>query len=318
MVELRLIRNALVLARVGNFARAAASLGLTQPSLTRSIASLEKALGVKLFDRDRRGVKPTAFGSVFLAEGEGLLQGAATLKRRIEALAGLEEGTLVVGAGPYVGEILVGRAVARISVAYPRLRIQIVILSPEEIVRLVKDGNCDVALADGTGYGDDPDLTVEDLAAHDTWLACRPGHPLAGKTTLQLADVLQFPLVSTQLRGSVATVVGMKSALGQVDPVTGRFTPAIQVNSLSLARQISSESDALIAGTASMLALDLAAGRLVRLNFHIPIMRTSYGIIQRRDRTPSPALDLFVRTIRQLEAEAAPTRNSRPGRRNGT
>ena len=70
MLELRIIQHALTLARVGNFGRAAESLGISQPSLTRSIASLEASLGVKLFDRNRRGIKPTVFGAVFLAEGK--------------------------------------------------------------------------------------------------------------------------------------------------------------------------------------------------------------------------------------------------------
>jgi DNA-binding transcriptional LysR family regulator len=305
MIQLRQIRHALVLARLGNFGRAAVSLGLTQPSLTRSIAGLEKSLGVKLFDRDRMGVTPTVFGRAFLAEGAALLDGEAALGRRIQALAGLEEGTLVVGAGPYVSEISVGNAIARISDAHPRLRLQIVIVSPEEVVRMVKDRHCDVGLANSMGLEHEPDLIVEQLPTHDIHLTCRPGHPLTGKTALELEDVLKFPLVSTQLRGDVAAVVGKSSALGNLDPATGLFTPRILVNSLSLARQIAASSDALFAGTALMLANEFAAGRLVRLNFKIPVMRTSYGIIRRRDRTPSPALELFMKVLRQVEAELA-------------
>jgi DNA-binding transcriptional LysR family regulator len=295
----------MVLARFGNFGRAAMYLGLTQPSLTRSIAGLEKTLGVKLFDRDRTGVTPTVFGSAFLADGAALLDGEAALERRIEALAGLEEGTLVVGGGPYVSEISIGNAIARISDAHPRLRLQILVVNPEEVVRMVKNRHCDVGLANSMGLEHEPELIVEHLPNHEIHLACRPGHPLTGRTVLQLEDVLKFPLVSTQLRGDLAAVVGKSSALGNLDPVTGLFMPGILVNSLSLARQIAASSDALFAGTASMLASDFAAGRLVRLDFKIPIMRTHYGIIRRRDRTPSPALELFMKVLRQVEMEHA-------------
>ena len=303
MIELRLIRHALALGQIGNFARAAESLGLTQPSLTRSIASLEKSLGVKLFDRTRRGVEPTAFGKVFLAQGATLLDGAASLEHRLQALAGLEEGTLVVGAGPYAGEVSVGKTVGRVSAAHPRLRVRIVTLDPEEIIGEIKAGRCDVGIVDVSGLEHERDLTVEALPPHDVVLACRPGHPLTGKAELRMEEVLQFPLVSTLLRGTVASLVGAGSAVGQLDARTGNFSPAIQVNSLSLARQIASGSDALFPGTVSMLAADIAAGRLVRLNFQIPLMRTNYGIVQRRDRTPSPALQLFVSTLRTVEAD---------------
>ena len=54
-IELRLIRYALALGEHGNYARAAEALKITQPSLSRSIASLEAQLGVPLFDRGPKG-----------------------------------------------------------------------------------------------------------------------------------------------------------------------------------------------------------------------------------------------------------------------
>jgi DNA-binding transcriptional LysR family regulator len=121
--ELRLIRQAIELGRHGNFARAAEALGLSQPSVTRGIAALERSLGVPLFDRTRKGVIPTAFGRVLLERGEAVLRSEANLRREIELLAGLEEGSLAIGAGPYPAEISVATAVARVASAHPRLRI---------------------------------------------------------------------------------------------------------------------------------------------------------------------------------------------------
>jgi DNA-binding transcriptional LysR family regulator len=305
VIELRLIQHALALARFGNFGRAAESLGISQPSMTRSIATLEESLGVKLFDRNRRGIEPTAFGAVFLAQGQVLLDSEAALHAKIESLAGLQEGTLVIGAGPYASEVSVGRTVARVSIAHPRVRLEITSADPEEVIRSVKQGRCEVGIVDIAGLEYEPDLVVEALPAHDVHLACRPEHPLAQRADFQLDEALKFPLVSTTLRGTVAAIVGSGSAVGRLDPYKGNFAPAILVNSLSLARQIACESDALFPGTAAMLAADLAAGRLVRLNFRIPIMRTNYGIVHRRDRTPSPALDLFIRVLREVEAEIA-------------
>jgi DNA-binding transcriptional LysR family regulator len=305
VIELRLIQHALALARFGNFGHAAESLGISQPSMTRSIATLEETLGVKLFDRNRRGIEPTAFGAVFLAQGQVLLDGEAALHAKIESLAGLQEGTLVIGAGPYASEISVGRTVARVSMAHPQVRLEITSADPEEIIRLVKDGRCEVGVVDVAGLEHEPELNVETLPAHEVHLACRPEHPLAQRPDFQLEEALKFPLVSTTLRGTVAAIVGNGSAVGRLDPYKGNFAPAILVNSLSLARQIACESDALFPGTAAMLAADQAAGRLVRLNFRIPIMRTNYGIVRRRDRTPSPALELFVRVLREVETELA-------------
>ena len=136
-IELRLIRHAIAVGQHGNFARAAEALHLTQPSLSRSIAALEDALGVPLFDRTPKGVTPTAFGRVLLERGEIVLRREADLRREIALLAGLETGTLVVSAAPYMNETLIARAIGRIAAAHPRLRIDCRSLHPSEVVRQV-------------------------------------------------------------------------------------------------------------------------------------------------------------------------------------
>ena len=96
MIELRLIQHALALARFRNYARAAQSLHLTQPTMTRSIAALERAVGVRLFDRGPNGVEPTAFGNILLDRGARVNAGEADLRRVILILAGLVSGSLAV------------------------------------------------------------------------------------------------------------------------------------------------------------------------------------------------------------------------------
>ena len=135
VIELRLIRHAQALGQHGNFARAAGALNLTQPTLTRSIAALESLLGVPLFDRTPKGVTPTAFGRVLLERGDTVLRREADLRREIGLLAGLEQGSLAIGAGPYMGETSVARAIARVVSMHPNLRIRCESADPAEVLR---------------------------------------------------------------------------------------------------------------------------------------------------------------------------------------
>ncbi len=114
MDTLQLYRQALVLARHGNYARAADALGIAQPNLTRSIAALERSLGVRLFDRGRSGAVPTAFGRILVERAEALLRTDADLRRELQLLAALATGTLTIACGPYAAEAAVGQAVARL------------------------------------------------------------------------------------------------------------------------------------------------------------------------------------------------------------
>ena len=65
-VTLRELRLFLAVARSGSIVKAANEIGLTQPALSKSIAELERAFGVRLFDRTNRGVTPTPHGEVLL------------------------------------------------------------------------------------------------------------------------------------------------------------------------------------------------------------------------------------------------------------
>jgi DNA-binding transcriptional LysR family regulator len=70
--ELRLFRLGIAPGRHGNFSRAVKALDLTQPTLSRGIAELERALELPLFDRTRKGLVPTAFARL-MARGSGAL-----------------------------------------------------------------------------------------------------------------------------------------------------------------------------------------------------------------------------------------------------
>ena len=75
-----------VLARHGNFAKAAQNLDISQPALSRSISTLEGQLGVRLFDRSKREVVATVFGEHILKRGGPVLQDMVLMERDLRLL----------------------------------------------------------------------------------------------------------------------------------------------------------------------------------------------------------------------------------------
>ena len=259
---------------------------------------------MRLFDRTRKGVIPTAFGRVLLERGEAVLRSEANLRREIELLAGLEEGSLAIGAGPYPAEISVATAVARVASAHPRLRIRCTTADPDQVVRDVLAERIDVGIAGVAELEKDARLVVEPLPPLRVFLACRPGHPLAKESRLSLARAFEFPFVGTRLRGRQAAAASTRgAATAPDDPAVPDFIPQILVNSLAVARLVAQGSDAIFPGTAGILADDLAAGRLVTLDCDAPILRTTHGVLYLRDRTLAPAAREFIETLRAVEAE---------------
>ncbi len=308
-IDIRLLRQVLALSKHRNFARAAESLHISQPALSRSIAGLEQSLGVQLFDRTSTGVEPTICGQAVIDRGHEILNKEKELRREISLIQGIEVGELSIGAGPFPFAISVSHAVARLITRYPKLKVRIDNLSPPAIVNRVLTGDIDIGVADVRHCEDLARLTLELLPAHVVVCCCRRGHPLAGRHSLTLDDLLQFPIVGTIIPPALAALLSRGHAAGRIDDDTRNFRPAISVDSLSAARSIALGCDALLPITPGRIARELQSGDLVILDFSAPWMRNQYGFISRKDRTHSPAAIEFMARMREVEADAIELEN---------
>jgi DNA-binding transcriptional LysR family regulator len=303
-IDIRLLRQVFALSKHRNFARAAESLHISQPALSRSIAGLEQSLGVQLFDRTPGGVEPTKCGQAVIDRGHEILQKERELRREIFLIQGIEVGELSIGAGPFPFEISVSDAVARLITRYPRLQIRIDKDSPPAIVNRVLTGDIDIGVADIRHCEEFARLSVELLPEHAVACCCRRGHPLAGRRSLSLDDLLDFPIVGTVMPPALAALLSRNHAAGRVNEDTKNFHPAITVDSLSAARNIALGCDALLPITLGCIARELESGDLVILDFKAPWMRNQYGFISRKGRTHSPAAMEFMARMREVEEEA--------------
>jgi DNA-binding transcriptional LysR family regulator len=302
-LSLRLIEQALVLGETGNFARASERLGITQPTLTRNIAALEASLGMRLFDRGRGGAVPTVFGQTVIERGATLLRDADALRAELKALAGLDTGQLNIAAGPYVAEDLVGPAVARLVNLRPGLRVRVSVVGPELIEQEVLSGRHELGLGSIDSQPPHDELSIVPLRERRLVLACRADHPLAG-TRPSMQQVLDYPLVSVFMHGRTARVAAQGEGRAGVQDLSRKgFAPAIEVNSIDTAKQVTRCSNALFPGSLPMLAAEFARGDLVCLDYDSPELRTRPALVRMRDRTPSPVALKFMELIRKREAE---------------
>ena len=302
-ISLLLVEQTVVLGETGNFARAAERLGITQPTLTRNIATLETRLGVRLFDRGRGGAVPTVFGQAVIERGRMLVRDSDALLAELHALAGLEAGQLNIAAGPYAAEDLVGPAVAQLVNERPGLRVRVTVVGPGEIGREVLSGRYEIGLGGDDAQAAHEDLSIVPMREWQIFLACRPGHPLAGSRPT-LKQVLSYPLVTVFMHGHRARVASMgDGSAGAKDMSRKGFAPTIEVNSLATAKQVARSSDALFPGSASMLRAEFSRGELVRLDFDGPELRVRPVLVRMRGRTPSPAALKFMELVRAVETE---------------
>jgi DNA-binding transcriptional LysR family regulator len=185
--ELRHLRVFLAVARERNFTRAAEHLHLAQQAVSKSIAQLERELGVELFERTSRDVRPTAAGEALLADAEGVLAAAdAAFSRAREHGRGLA-GALTVGMTAAVGPGIVDGALAALRRDAPSLSIAMREIRPREVVPMLADRRLDVVLARSTRS--EPGIEVVELPPTPAALVVPEGHRLAGQEAVELAAI---------------------------------------------------------------------------------------------------------------------------------
>src|SRR5258708_19980645 len=114
----------------GSMAKAAEHLAISQPVVSRSIAGLEHALGVRLLDRSRQGVEPTIYGRALLSHGLAAFNELKLGVKAIEFLADPTAGELRIGSTEPMAAGLLGAVINNLSAHYPKLTFHITLHFP--------------------------------------------------------------------------------------------------------------------------------------------------------------------------------------------
>ncbi|MEW9527258.1 LysR family transcriptional regulator [Microbispora sp. NPDC049125] len=182
-VETRELAYFVAVAEELSIGRAARRLGIAQPPLSRAIKQLERRLGVRLLERDSRGVSLTEAGRVLLRDGTAVLTATAAAVRRTRR-AGRPDPRLVLAMKPGGDADLLPEILAAYESA-PGAHPVEVVCTVGERAAMLRDGRADVALLHGPGE-DFSGLAVEELLVEDQVVVLARGHRLAGRSSVTL------------------------------------------------------------------------------------------------------------------------------------
>jgi DNA-binding transcriptional LysR family regulator len=132
--------------QAGSMSKAAALLHTTQPAISRSIAELERTVGVRLLDRNPQGVEPTEYGRALLDGGVAVFDGLRQAAKNIEFLADPAAGEVRVGCTPLLAASFVSALVDRLSRRYPRIVFHVVTGYVEPLHRELIERNVDLLI----------------------------------------------------------------------------------------------------------------------------------------------------------------------------
>ena len=196
-MEIRTLRYFLAVAREENMSRAAETLHVTQPTLSKQLKSLENELGKKLFTRHAFSIKLTDEGVLLRNRAEDLVAMADKIEKEFVSLDDITGGELYLGLAESCQIKYLARAIKDFKIKYPNLKYHITSGDTEQIADKLDKGILDFLV-----LAEDPDPRKYDyieFPESDVWgLVIPEGDPLAKKESIRISDLIGLPLFCSE------------------------------------------------------------------------------------------------------------------------
>jgi DNA-binding transcriptional LysR family regulator len=287
-------------AECGGMAKAAAQLGLTQPAVSETIAGIESAFAVRLFDRTPHGVELTIYGRALLKRGRAAFDELKQGMRDIEFLANPTVGEVRIGCPESIAGALLPPLVRQFCLEYPRIALRVDPL-PTPTLELpdLHARKLDLVVSRlSMSHARDPfgeDLNVEVLFDDPPVVAAGANSRWARRRKIDLSELVDEPWVATP-RETWPTM-----AMEQAFKASNLPIPRIRVTtfSLQLRTHLLATGSFLTAMPRSLLRLSADGIRLKALPVKLPICSFPVAIVTLKNRTLSPVVELFLERLRK-------------------
>jgi DNA-binding transcriptional LysR family regulator len=282
--------------QAGSMGKAAQLLNTTQPNVSRSIAELEHAFGVRLLDRHRQGVEPTAYGRALLDCGVAVFDDLRQGVKNIEFLADPTAGEVRIGSIPPLAATFVSAVADRVSRRYPRMMVHIMSTQTEALYPQLNERNVDVLVTQRVGPLAGEQLAFEKLYDDSYAVVAGAENPWARRRKIELAELVNelwaLPPPTSALG---AVFVEAFRASGLDYPRTAVFSiPAdVRISLLATGRFLSIFST-------SRLKFPAASPPFKVLPVELPLPPIPIGILTLKGRTLSPVTQLFIEQAREV------------------
>lgn len=297
-MDLRHLRNMLAIIEEGSLGKAARTLNISQPALTKSIQRLEEQLGVRLFERVSRGMKPTFYAENLMGYAKAACVGMAEAQSRIAALRNGTEGLITVAGPPQITTEFLPRILVKLAQERPKLQIRIVSQNRNLFVDLL-DGRFDLVVATIPEETPNDGLSRHWLFDDELVLIMRGDHPLALRTGLLVEDLLQESWIFSD--ANTWTLRRLRLYFEQAGlpmPV-----PRMECREPSVLKALVASSDFISVVARVGAQKEIESGRLKAVELHSALMQRPIGIVQRAGLHASPAVRSFIQLAQEFSRD---------------
>ncbi|MDF1775130.1 MAG: pca operon transcription factor PcaQ [Rhizobiaceae bacterium] len=301
-IKLRHLETFVEVARQKSVSRAAESLHLTQPAVTRTIRELEEICGKPLIEREGRGIRISNYGEVFLRHAGSSL---ASARNGINALAelNLADGPNIrLGALPTVSTTIIPTAVSRYLSSGMRNRLKIVTGENRALLDQLRMGELDLVMGRLPAPENMQGLIFEPLFRDKVIFAVDAHHPLAGKKRFTVDALNNYPVLVPTKQSIIRPFVDrLFIEQGITEPLK-----VIETVSDSFGRAFVSKHQAIWIISRGVVSAEIADGSFVTLPIDTDSTMGSVGLITKAQSALSSAGDYFADILRKVVAQAHP------------
>jgi DNA-binding transcriptional LysR family regulator len=288
----------------GSFSRAAASLHLTQPTVSSQIKALEKGLGTRLFERSAQGISLTQTGHAFYTYATQMMELSSRAQESVEQIHGLARGHLNLGASSVPGHYILPRALVCFKREAPGVEVSLTVSNSQEIRAGVHDGRFELGVVGEKAR--DERLRFEALLTDEMVAVVRPDHPLRARNSVCSAELLEWPLIIRE-RGS-GTRATLERALGKVGIQPERLNVWLELGSSEAVKMAVRYADAVAVLSRWCLVDEEAGGLLRSLPIHGLDLGRKFFLVWRAHGYLSAASEKFIGMVRDGGLAALPSR----------
>lgn len=292
-MDLKQLRNFVAIIDCGTFLAAAEAIHLSQPSLSRSLQSLEAKLGVTLLNRSTRGIRITPAGERFYRRAKLILSEAE--KAVSEAKDENSVQNLNVGMAPLFAGQLLPQALRSVCARNPALKVTVTSGLFPELIKSLASGRIDIMVANLPFTEIPDDFVVEPLLDISIVYVASAAHPLSNRKSCAFKDLAKFPWAVVDERHANDLYRYIFTSEGETkSPI------ALKTNSLTLLKSIISEPPFITLLPKHMVEADVAEKNLAILKTNQDPLKRKGGFVYRKNDIANPVLETLKDTLKGL------------------
>lgn len=194
-IRLELYRIFQEVAQTESFSAAAKSLYVSQSAVSQSMKQLEEELGVRLFNRNPRGVTLTEDGQVLYEHVRSAMTMLASGESKLRQSLTLEAGKLTIGASETVTAEYLLPYLEEFHKRYPAIRLEVTVGRSQRILQELRSGKVDIAFASFSPFESRSDLAVTPCFKTHSVFVTAPSYDCDFEHIYTLEEISRFPLI---------------------------------------------------------------------------------------------------------------------------